>query len=299
MSLTEVAEYAVTMSCLGCSMVCLLLTVTAYTVFPVLRTRAGKNNVVLSLSLMLAQASLIVSSHTTAPGILCTTIGITTHFLWLWMFSWTLVCSHHMFKVFTARTPVLPGTPREQNVELMKTVGLSLAVPTVVCVAVVATHLVVYDGTKTGYGETSCYMDNTFLVGLSLVGPLAVIITCNLSFFLTTVCIIHKTRRMQSAMYSSSDLVKDVFIYAKLSTITGAFWTLAVVAEALDVTALRFISIVINGLQGVFIFLSYTCNKRVLDLIVMFVYGHRVPNTMSAEATAPYSMLELTHIRPL
>ncbi|GFO46555.1 G-protein coupled receptor mth [Plakobranchus ocellatus] len=46
----------------------------------------------------------------------------------------------------------------------------------------------------------------------------------------------------------------------------GCFWALAIIAEYLDNFPLRIVAIILNGLQGVFIFWSYICNKRVLHL---------------------------------
>ncbi|GFO32005.1 G-protein coupled receptor mth [Plakobranchus ocellatus] len=77
---------------------------------------------------------------------------------------------------------------------------------------------------------------------------------------------IYSIRKLQSTDALKSKDRQNFLIYIKLSTITGAFWLVLILAEALDVDVLRFIAIVTNGLQGVFIFLSYVCNKRVLNL---------------------------------
>ncbi|CAL1527398.1 unnamed protein product, partial [Lymnaea stagnalis] len=89
----DLAEYIISLSCMSASMICLLATLVTYLRLRVLRTEAGINNMFLSFSLLLAQGSLLASAHVQGPSSLCILLGSTTHYLWLWMFSWTFVCS--------------------------------------------------------------------------------------------------------------------------------------------------------------------------------------------------------------
>ncbi|KAK0048650.1 adhesion G protein-coupled receptor L2 [Biomphalaria pfeifferi] len=57
-------ENILTWICFIISIVCLLLTLLTYCMFPVLRTKAGVNNMFLSFSLLLAQVSLMFSAYT-------------------------------------------------------------------------------------------------------------------------------------------------------------------------------------------------------------------------------------------
>ncbi|XP_059153459.1 adhesion G protein-coupled receptor E5-like [Physella acuta] len=95
---------------------------------------------------------------------------------------------------------------------------------------------------------------------------MAVVITLDLIFLIITIVKIQSFRQQHSSDGRNTDLAKCVFIYAKLSTLTGVFWTLAIISEALDSVWLRYVSILLNGLQGVFLFVSCVCNKRVLEL---------------------------------
>ncbi|KAK7004849.1 adhesion G protein-coupled receptor E4P, partial [Biomphalaria glabrata] len=60
---TDLVEYIVSLVCFVASIICLILTLLTYVIFPVLRTEAGINNMFLSGSLLLAQVSLLASSH--------------------------------------------------------------------------------------------------------------------------------------------------------------------------------------------------------------------------------------------
>ncbi|KAK0066811.1 adhesion G protein-coupled receptor E4P, partial [Biomphalaria pfeifferi] len=206
---------------------------------------------------------------------LCKALGMITHFLWLWMFSWSFICSYHMFKVFAAKTRPPPLTNSFPG--LWKRILVSLAVPSTVISSTAAFSYLKSNGKEIGYGNFECFLNSVYLVGLTVVGPLSVVTLCNIVFFATTVYNIYVVRSLQSSLNQVRQQ-NDWFVYARLSSVTGAFWAVAVVSEALDNNVLSrqrledldikkmFIYIVLNGLQGVAIFLSFVCNTRVLRL---------------------------------
>ncbi|CAL1527396.1 unnamed protein product, partial [Lymnaea stagnalis] len=144
------------------SVVCLTLTIVTYLRFPTLRTVPGINNIFLSLSLLLAQVFLMTSYHVRSPGLLCTTVGILTHFLWLWMFSWTFICSCHMFRVFSSKTANVTLAPNSGAKTMIRTVLLSLIPPSIIVATVIVTTTLSF---KTiGYGHASCYIDSRIVM---------------------------------------------------------------------------------------------------------------------------------------
>ncbi|RUS78034.1 hypothetical protein EGW08_014209 [Elysia chlorotica] len=273
-SAVEKAQYALTLVCVGVSMVCLALTLLTYLSFRALRNEAGLNNTFLCASMLMAQAFLVASSHVSGPGPVCTALGLVTHFLWLWLFAWSWLCCLHMYRVFSLTTgghhirTHRRGCCSWLDSRLVRTVALSLTLPVGVVCAVTVASLGASGGSRTGYGRDACYLDTPLLVGLGTVLPLCAVIASNAVFFTITACKIRHTRALQSRDFSRSKQSDrtDLFIYIKLSSITGVFWLVQIMAEALDNDVLRFLAIITNGLQGVFIFLSYTCNTRVLGL---------------------------------
>jgi hypothetical protein len=55
-------------------------------------------------------------------------------------------------------------------------------------------------------------------------------------------------------------------VYVKLFTITGISWIFQIIDAFIPMSAFSKIVSLLNALQGVFIFISYICNKRVLGL---------------------------------
>ncbi|XP_059144060.1 uncharacterized protein LOC131931322 [Physella acuta] len=286
------AEYILTLICMTLSMLSLVLTLMTYVKFPVLRSRAGHSNMCLSGSLLLAQVSLLISSHLSGPSSTCTTFGVLTHFLWLWMITWTFTCSLQMFRVFTSKTRSSGLTPGDQTLHYIRQGLTTLLVPATISAAVVTSSLVSTRGSTIGYGVTVCYLNSTFLIGVSLVMPMALINLTNLTMFAITVVKIYRVGKLQVYDSSRLDDHRNLGVYVKLSSLTGAFWTLAIIAEAADVTILRFFSNVLNGLQGVFIFLSFICNRRVLNLYLVWAGLEPWPNVSGSKIKTTSSSLK-------
>ncbi|XP_013060598.2 latrophilin receptor-like protein A isoform X1 [Biomphalaria glabrata] len=257
-------ENFLTWICFIISMVCLLLTLLTYCMFPVLRTKAGVNNMFLSFSLLLAQVSLIISAYTSVYRFWCAFIGVLVHFLWLWNFSWNFICSFHMFRVFTAS--VRMNNERNMTCDTWKWLTGSLVLPVIDVSAVLTYSFLMSKGREFGYGNVQCYLDSPLLIGITVAAPLFAITLINVIFYLVTVYKIYSVQRLRTASLSSTTPDFNTTIYIKLSTVTGMFWIVAVLAEFLDSEILGFIALLLNGLQGLAIFQTFVFNRRVLSL---------------------------------
>uniref|UniRef100_A0A2C9KVE1 G-protein coupled receptors family 2 profile 2 domain-containing protein n=1 Tax=Biomphalaria glabrata TaxID=6526 RepID=A0A2C9KVE1_BIOGL len=158
---TNLVEYILSLVCFVASIICLILTLLTYVICPVLRTEAGINNMFLSGSLLLAQVSLLFSSHSVRASTLCTALGVLTHFLWLWNFTWSFICSYHMYKVFASN---LRRSTTVQPRKLWITVICSILFPIIIIVTTVVFNFLKFDGRDIGYGLSVCYLNTAFLV---------------------------------------------------------------------------------------------------------------------------------------
>ncbi|XP_055863242.1 adhesion G protein-coupled receptor E3-like isoform X2 [Biomphalaria glabrata] len=258
------AMNVLTYVCLCASELCLLFTLVTYLGFPELRTVPGINNMFLCLSLLLAQLALVLASNISAPSNLCTGVGLITHFLWLWHFTWSFLCSLHMFQVFTATVPTQSLNGSGKFILVVQLTTVSLVLPVTVVLAVIISSFVTSH--TIGYGRLSCYLDTAYLIGLSVVAPICLVSLCCLTFLGITIASIHKVNKILSLASLEMDQYRNCLLYVKLSFVTGVYWIVTIIAEALDSDILWIISLLLNGLQGVAIFVSYMCNKRVYRL---------------------------------
>ncbi|KAI8794423.1 adhesion G protein-coupled receptor L2, partial [Biomphalaria glabrata] len=222
-------EYILTLTCFSLSAVCLLLTMLTYLMFPELRTMVGLNNFFLSCSLLMAQMSLLASIRIFQSGVHCQVLGVVTHFLWLWNFSWSFICSYRMLLVFTDQTRSC-GLITTKH-EMWKFVCVSFALPVSAVLTCIGYHFFVTEGRDIGYGKVRCYLDSNLSVGIAVAVPVLAITLVNLTFFLKVVYAIHQVRTLQSWEAPGTDF--EITIYAKLSTFTGMFWIVAFLAETM------------------------------------------------------------------
>ena len=113
-----------------------------------------------------------------------------------------------------------------------------------------------------GCGKPNCFIVDRSLFVVTLLAPLILVCTSNIYFFAVTAWRITK---MPTVRKSGSDR-SDFLICVKLFTLTGLTWVLQVFDSFFGVSFLTYIATVCNGMQGIFIFLSYVCNQRVLDM---------------------------------
>ncbi|KAK0044216.1 adhesion G protein-coupled receptor E4P, partial [Biomphalaria pfeifferi] len=95
-------------------------------------------------------------------GIHCQVLGVATHFLWLWNFSWSFICSYQMLRVFTNQTRSRGFITTKH--EMWKFVCGSFALPVCVVSTCVGYHYHVTKGRDIGYGKVRCYLDSALSV---------------------------------------------------------------------------------------------------------------------------------------
>ncbi|XP_046554518.1 adhesion G-protein coupled receptor D1-like [Haliotis rubra] len=244
------------------SLICLALTFITYCTFPSLLTLPTKNTMCLVGFLFLAQLLLLLKDVPLRNETACKIFGVLLHYLWLTVILWMNVCSYHMFHVFVvdAAKPIGTQSHRSRLVKYsLYANGLSL----LIVLITIFSNLGMSSGSHIGYGVNTCYLSTSLLVGVAFVAPLSIVLVMNIIFFSVSVWTMAKINKMSASIGSDKS---QVHIYIKLSTLTGIFWILAILGEVLQQQVLIFISIVLNAGQGIFIFISYAANKRVLQL---------------------------------
>ncbi|XP_071108349.1 uncharacterized protein [Haliotis cracherodii] len=248
--------------CVSVSLICLALTFITYCVFPPLRSLPAKNNMFLIGCLFLAQLLFQFGIDRTENNTVCTIIGVLIHFLWLCVIFWMNVCSFHMLRVFAVQNIIPQSRTRHARALLRYSVYAFGSAALVVAVTVTVSS-VLSGGSDVGYGGIVCYLTSNKLVGFSFVLPLSVIVMMNLTFFIVTIRAISKIDNIKKHGMKERH---NVYVYIKLSSLTGMFWIVAILAEVFQQEVLIYISIILNGSLGVLLFICYIANRRVYDL---------------------------------
>ena len=288
-SLLERVQYYIEAICVSLSMVCLLFSGLTYCVFPSLRSLPGMNNLSLCVSLAVAQTCLLITArlgvNSLLPQVYCLMHAVLLHYSWLAAFAWMSVCCIHMFRVFTANSNKFTDNRSDKKRYLHYCI-YGFGVPALIVIATYATNATVSSGMSSGYNNDICFLDtrrSIWTLVLSLLAPLCLVIITNSFMFVMTVRqIVHVSNLQEN---SRSRDRQGVLTYVKLSTLTGLLGAVVVVAVQLNSPVLSLLTSPLMALQGVFIFVSFTCNQRVRRLYVDLFGRLGLPCVKSTERT--------------
>ncbi|GFR93482.1 G-protein coupled receptor 64-like [Elysia marginata] len=281
--------------CLGVSSLCLALTFITYCLFPVLRTLPGKSTMCLVLALLLAIGLFISGGFVQASSVECQIIGVATHFFLLSTFVWMLLCSAHMYSVFSHVMEQSAATKSETVSRFRAYIALSIAMPASIVLTTVMSNYFLTDSSPTintqrvdnieidpeetesvtnscdspskvriGYGHGICYLSNKLSLLLAGALPIAVICAANLAIFILTLAAFRRMSALEKVARHETRC--HLLIYLKLSTLTGINWLPCTVAAFVSSPVVWYSFLIFCGLQGLYVFLSFVCNKRVLGL---------------------------------
>lgn len=253
-----------TLSFLTLTLICvslffLLITFLTYCAFPSLRTLPGWNNMLLVFFLFFAQLCLVARPFFRSTAMI---VGSAlTHFFWLSTFFWLQICSFHMFRVFLAKTRT-EYTERYTIMVIFKYLMYAIGISVFIVVVNITVTLIVTNGEYTGYDKLMTLMTSRTAFIVTLIGPLFIVCVTNIVFYIMTAYKIHSTPNVDSTKRCRIQLT----VYVKLFTLTGLPWLLQVMDTFIGVSVLSYIIAILNGLQGLFLFISFVYNNRVFNL---------------------------------
>ncbi|KAK3582753.1 hypothetical protein CHS0354_015276 [Potamilus streckersoni] len=249
--------------CTAISLLCLILTLIVYIVFPKLQTVPGKNNMLLVVNLLIAQVMYLAFAFTpNSSGSICKAVGVLLHFFWLSAIFWMHLCTFHMLKVFIRLKKPNPKASTLINVVIYTIVVIAISAIFVLTNIIKA--LVESDMIEMGYGPEICYISGGKMVGFTFALPVGYVVVSNLVMF---VVVIFKLRSLPSVEKNVKHDRKNTVIIAKLSSLTGITWIFGFLYVWTEEIVLSYFFIVLNASLGVFIMASFILNKRVIELI--------------------------------
>ena len=223
----------------------------------ILRRKTVSN---LAGSLLMAQLVYMFSIGANENTISCEAAGIALHYLWMCTYAWSVVCAHHMCKVF--------GKIHKPEVFTALRYSIYMAVGYVIPLLFVAFFVV---GEKCScfpfeisYDKEICFLSSGRMYGLD--GPIIATLLANLFYFGIIL------RYTQTTVITASDKAfgistSNFVIYVKICTIMGFSWIFGMLARWTSLYPLWIVFTVLNGLQGTFIFLAFVCSRDVVDAL--------------------------------
>ncbi|XP_048742845.2 G-protein coupled receptor Mth-like [Ostrea edulis] len=271
-----------TLVCIIISLICLIITFVTYCMFSSLRTLPGMNNMCLVVSLFLAQLLMIIRPSFRSKWL--SIVSALSHFSWLSTFLWLQVCSFHMFRVFSAKGQSEFNGLQSRKILVQYSV-YAYGISAVIVLTNIAITLIVTIGENTGYDKTSALMTYSFAFIATLIAPLSLVCVTNIVFYIFTAYKIYSTPKIESTTGSKVHFG----VYMKLFTLTGLSWILQIIDTFLEMSIFSYLVAILNGLQGLFLMISYVCNGRVWRMYLKACFktpsDWNIPNVSSKTNT--------------
>ncbi|CAC5408013.1 unnamed protein product [Mytilus coruscus] len=258
----ELPMFIIRAICNVISLICLILTFITYVLFKSLRTVPGQNNMTLVLCMILNDFLFHVRLYSLENIYLCQAIGVLQHYFILTVFTSYNMCTFHVYRVFTTSF----STTANSNFHvLLKYKAYIFGFPAVIVTSSILVSFIDNGYQSIGYGGDLCFIVFKLAAIVTFLCPVGIILLSNVIMFAAAIYNICSSPHISSENVSH-EKKDNIVIYFKLFAITGCTWLLQFIDALFPESMFTVLISMCNLLTGTFIFMSYICNKRVLEL---------------------------------
>ncbi|XP_033109891.1 uncharacterized protein LOC117111126 [Anneissia japonica] len=257
----------------SCSLLGLFLTLVVYCTPKKRETYSGTIVINIALSLFLAQLmTLFAEMVTTQSKLVCTVFAALLHYLWLVAFMWMFLMSLTLFKSFRSFKSSLDSRHQNQSIKCFA-LGFGWGVPFGFVAILLTLHFCdcVDLPFNFVYGDdTVCWIRDEFSVFLFLGIPMSIILFVNGSLFIATAYGIYRSKKHSKKILrdlKKKNIIENLIIYAKISCIVGLTWIFGFLSLFIDEPVFWYTFIILNSMQGVFIFFSFSATTIIEALM--------------------------------
>ncbi|XP_045615521.2 uncharacterized protein [Procambarus clarkii] len=257
----------VSLAGLGLSCLCLLLHLAVFILVPELRNLSGKNLASLCLALLASYMCFIVNVFVNPGQKDCITLAAAMYYCFLSSFIWMSVVAFDIWYTFRrTKTDLRLISGKHWQRFLMYSL-YSWLLPAVATIIVVTIDVQQPEGIPEellpSFGKRWCWFGHRKALLIFFAIPIVAIIIVNCILFISTAKIITETTQSTSTMTTSPHHKNQYKMYMRLAVLMGFTWISGLVAGYLQLEAVWYVFVVLNTLQGVFIFLAFTCRSKV------------------------------------
>nr|XP_045615520.1 uncharacterized protein LOC123768776 [Procambarus clarkii] len=257
----------VSLAGLGLSCLCLLLHLAAFFLVPRLRNLPGKSLASLCLSLLTAYTIFIFSTFLKPRTIGCYISAVFMYYSFLASFCWMNIMAFDVWLTFQQAKDELRVSSGRQRSKFLFYCVYGWLLPALAVVVTVTLDKTAPGGLPSefqpNFGQRWCWFGQRKALMVFFAAPLFVVMALNVVFFLITSYTIGASREPTLRKSPCSQNKKQFLLYVRLAVLMGLSWISGIVAGYLQLEAVWYVFVVLNTLQGVFIFLTFTCRSKV------------------------------------
>ncbi|XP_072048307.1 adhesion G-protein coupled receptor D1-like [Amphiura filiformis] len=217
-------------------------------------------------ALFFGQVLLLFGGNKTNNENACTTIAAMAHYAWLATFAWMNALAFDLDRTFGNADNLQKVSVGKKSMFLYMIYAWGS--PFLIIIPCLVLHFCQCTQFNFKYGSASaCWISDGTANLLTFGVPAAIFLLVNAILFGHTVVGIRSTKRATARLHQDTSTLKrttqELLIYIKIASLMGFTWIFGYVAAFTGIEALWYIFIILNSLQGVFIFISFMCNRRV------------------------------------
>ncbi|PSN47904.1 hypothetical protein C0J52_03376 [Blattella germanica] len=259
----SIGLFYVTLIGISLSIFFLVIHLVIFCMTPKLRNLSSMNLASLSVSLLLLYCAFFASwrlQDTEGP---CIASAVIMHFSVLCVFFWMFTIAFDISRVLRESTAKLVALQYGKHWKRFAAYSaLSWLVPAVISAVTLGIQYLLEESEDLNplFGYERCWFNNPDALLLFCVAPLFIVMILNIVFFCWSAYTIYTTT---SHMRNSSNTQQDFRLYVRLALIMGLTWITGIIASYADIEAIWYLFVLLNTLQGLFIFLAFSCNKKI------------------------------------
>ena len=253
----------VTIVCIGLSIVCLTIRIILQFCVKVFSTRPGKLQFNLTVAFLLAFVFLVIAPLTRDNHTGCVVSAVVLCYGFLASFTWMNVIAVDTW--FAFRPSAAFVRPEEKVKSLWRHVLIGWGFPLVfVAIAIGVDYSNVKITYRPNFGGLRCWFTQRIALLTYFGLPIAISIILNICFYILTSLNLRRAFKDKKSRKTQEN-EQHFIVYVRLFVLMGFTWIFGFLSAFTDEVAIDFIFVILTSLQGVFLFVSFVCNKRVLN----------------------------------
>ncbi|XP_054719370.1 G-protein coupled receptor Mth2-like [Uloborus diversus] len=250
------------------SILCLVAHLVVFCVVSSVQNLPGCCLASLSLSLLIAYLcflTLAVSESATWRLPHCANLGMCVYYFFLTSFFWMNAIAFDVWRSFRVVMRELRiSSHRVPRRRFLIYSVYSWVIPAVltILVKVADSTEVLPEDYRPDFGKHICWFGQRKALLVFFAVPLCIVMILNIYYFLDVTYVISRATLKTSQTHEAT-LKKRFFMFTRLAMIMGLTWAIGLIASYADNVVLWYLFVVFNTLQGLFIFIVFSCSSKV------------------------------------
>ena len=257
----EFALDVVTIICVGISIICLVTRIILQYFIFLFRNTPGKLQLHLTVAFLLAFIMLLVGPFVSNLPDACTTAAILMAYGFLAAFTWMNVIAVDTWLVFRPSSAFSRSDEEQRSLIVHFALGWGISAVLVV-LSIGMNYSDVDVNFRPEFGGSRCWYTQRYAMLIYFAVPIAVSILVNICLYVSTSINLHKAFRNTMNVIKAEEY--HFGIYVRLFILMGITWMFGFISAFTDQIVIDFVFVILTSLQGLFLFISFVCNKRVL-----------------------------------